>query len=624
MHSQSSQDGPIQIGDLLLDARQRSVRRGAETISLPRLSFDLLLCLARHAPAVVTMDQLLTEVWGEVVVGDETVKQRVSMLRQSLGESGGEPRYLESVRSIGYRLIPTVSMSDQETAPSSGDRWIYPALVPIFTIAAFLLIIFLSIDDPDSKPDIEPSDDAVTSWSVAVLPFEDISPDGDQAYFSDGMHEEIITRLSRIPTLAVTSRTSVLPYRAVDKSITAIATELGVNLVIEGSVRYSEEQLRITIQLIDAVADEHLWADTYDRPLRVGDIFDIQTDVAEKVAAALQIELDANAAAEEVLPTDSLVAYNNYLLGRYHVHRANSQDLKRSIGFFEAAIAEAPDFAAAHVGLGQALSFIGTNYGWLPPDEAFPRAEQEVDEALRLDPDSVAAYSLRGDILAWYRWDWAGAEDAYKTAVDKGADFDLGYILLLSALGRHDEATRMIEYAIEVFPRDRWIRSNAAWRFLSAGDPARAKIEAEMAIAIDDSYGDVYAARGWARASLEDIEGALHDLEKNLELNPQSVAAMSDLAAINYRAGNEERARQILDEILAIDVTTHSSYYSVAYVFLTLGDINSTFEWLERGYDARLRGMMFLNVQSAWDPIRDDIRFQDLIRRLDLTTPDDD
>ena len=143
-----------------------------------------------------------------------------------------------------------------------------------------------------------------------------------------------------------------------------------------------------------------MWADTYDRPLKVGDIFDIQTDVAEKVAQALEIELEADAAGE-TLPTDSLDAYNNYLLGRYHVHRGNSLDLERSIEFFEAAIAQAPDFAAAHVGLGQALSFVGTNYGWLPPGEAFPRAEREVDEALRLDPGSVDAYSLRGDILAW-------------------------------------------------------------------------------------------------------------------------------------------------------------------------------------------------------------------------------
>ena len=607
MHSQSSQEGPFQVGDLLVDPAQRRVVRGAEKISLPRLSFDLLLCLARHAPAVVTMDQLLTEVWRDVVVGDETVKQRVSMLRQSLGESSGEPLYLESVRSIGYRLIPTVGAPASGAGQSSRSRWYWPG-VAIIAIVAVLSGIFLSSDDPEEK--------AVAPWSVAVLPFEDMSPMADQAYFSDGMHEEIISQLSGNPALAVTSRTSVLPYRSADKSITEIAAELGVNLIVEGSVRFSDKQIRITIQLIDAVADEHLWASTYDRPLKISEIFDIQSDVGEQVTAALQIEL--NAVAGGMLPTDSLAAYNNYLLGRYHVHRANSLDLERSIGFFEQALAEAPDFAAAHVGLGQALTFVGTNYGWLPPDEAFPRAEREVEETLRLDPDSREAYSLRGDILTWYRWNWADAEIAYKTAIEKGGRFDLGYMMLLSVLGRHDEATSMVEEAIEAYPRDRWIRSNAAWRFLDAGNSERAILEANTAIAIDDSYGDAYASRGWSYLSLENFDRALQDFEKNAQLNSRSISALCALAVANYRAGNEETALQLLDEILEKDPSTYSAYDDVAHVFVTLGDFESTFEWLERGYNARSRGMIFLNGQSSWDPIREDARFQDLMRRLAL------
>jgi len=258
----------------------------------------------------------------------------------------------------------------------------------------------------------------------------------------------------------------------------------------------------------------------------------------------------------------------------------------------------------------------------LPPDEAFPRAEREVEETLRLDPDSREAYSLRGDILTWYRWNWADAEIAYKTALEKGARFDLGYMLLLSALGRHDEATGMIEAAIEAYPRDRWIRSNAAWRFLAAGNSERAKLEADTAIAIDDSYGDAYASRGWAYLSLEDFERALQDFEKNVQINSRSVSSPCALAIANYPTGDEAAPLQLLDEILEIDLSTHSAYDDVAHVFVTLGDFESTFEWLERGYDARSRGMIFLNGQNSWDPIRGDARFQDLMRRLALDTPE--
>jgi len=612
MSTEQPQNTPLQIGDLRLDPRQRCVWRGEEKIQLPKLSFDLLLCLARHAPAVVPMEQLLTEVWGDVVVSDETVKQRVSMLRQSLRETGDEPKYLESVRSIGYRLIPSVSAAVTVDAQASQNRWLWPAIA---AVAAVVMVIFLMSDQPDP---IVPEDE-VQHWSVAVLPFEDMSPNADQAYFSDGMHEEIITRLSYIPTLAVTSRTSVLPYRAADKSIAEIATELGVNLIIEGSVRHSDEEIRITIQLIDAVADVHLWAATYDRPLRIGEIFDIQSDVAEHVAAALRIEMQADAAAaEERLPTDSLVAYNNYLLGRYHVHRGNSRDLERSIEFFEQAVAAAPDFAAAHVGLGQALSFVGTSYGWLPPEEAFTRAEVEVSEALRLDPESIEAYSLRGDILTWYRWSWSEAEDAYKMAIEKGARIDLGYIMLLSVLGRHDEAASMMDAAIEIFPRDRWVRSNAAWRFLAAGDLERAIAEADAAIALDDSYGDVFASRGLAFLRGGNIKRALQDFETNIELNGRSVSRLSALAIAHYKAGNEEATIQLLDEILAADPSTYESYEEVARVFVTLGDFEAAFEWLERGYAARSRGMIFLNEQSSWDPVRNDSRFQDLMSRMHM------
>jgi len=561
------------------------------------------------------MDQLLTEVWGDVVVGDETVKQRVSMLRQSLRETGDEPKYLESVRSIGYRLIPSVSAADAAETQTFQNRWIWPgiALVVAFSLAMFLM---------NGNPEKETLEEESRLWSVAVLPFEDISPNADKAYFSDGMHEELITQLSHIPTLGVTSRTSVLPYRAADKSVAEIAAELDVNLIIEGSVRHSDEQIRITIQLIDATSDVHLWAETYDRPLRVSDIFAIQSDVADKVAAALQIELNT-AAAKEMLPTDSLAAYDNYLLGRYHVHRGNSLDLQRSIEFFERAISDAPDFAAAHVGLGQALTFVGTSYGWLPPDEAFTRAEQEVNEALRLDPESIEAYSLRGDILTWYRWDWAEAEKAYKLAIEKGARNDLGYIMFLSVQGRHDEARSMMEDAIEAFPRDRWVRSNAAWRFHAAGDYERAITEANAAIEIDHRYGDAFASRGWAYQSLGNTDRALQDLQRNLELTRRSVSSLSAFAIANYEAGNEEITNRLLDEILATDPATYASYEAVARVYVTLGDYESAFEWLERGYTARSRGMIFLHGQKSWDPIRDDSRFQDLMRRLNMGPVDE-
>jgi TolB-like protein/DNA-binding winged helix-turn-helix (wHTH) protein/Flp pilus assembly protein TadD len=600
------------IGDLLFDPGQRLLWRGSEKIRLPKLSYELLQSLLRHAPGIVSTDQLLTEVWGEVVVSEETVKQRVSLLRQALGDSSENPTYIESIRGVGYRLIVPISLARKKR--TSGFRFKAAVLG-----AVGLLGVGVALWNFNNGSDSDVPIDSDIPWSVAVLPFQDLSASSDKAYFSDGIHEEIISRLSSIDGLAVTSRTSVLPYRNEQKNLREIASELQVNLIIEGSVRHSGDRVRITVQLIDAASDQHLWAESYDRPLSVSELFDIQIDVAEKIANALATELivDDNDRSES-LPTDSLAAYEDYLLGRYHLWRGNAEDLRRSIGFFEAALAVDEDFVQAHVGLGQALTFAGTSYGWLAPQEAFPLADDQVEKALRLAPEFGAALSLRGDILTWYQWQWAEAEDAYQKAMTEGADIVLGYMILLSVLNRDDEAIRLTEESIRRLPRDQWIRSNAAWRFLAAGEPQRAITEASIAIGIDPSSGDAFSSRGWAYLNIGNLESALSDFERNLEVQSRSPAALSALAVARIRAGDRQEARKLLDEIITLGSDRFVPPEEIARVYAQLGDIDAAFQWLERAYETRSRGLIFLNVNSSWDPLRSDARFQEIQQKMGL------
>ncbi len=600
------------IGDLLLEPNQRLLWRGREKIQLPKLSYELLLSLARHAPGIVSTDQLLTEVWGEVVVGEETVKQRISLLRQALGESIECPAYIESIRGVGYRLVVPVSLARAKRTSTFRFKTTVLAMMGLLILS----IVVWNFDElRDSiAPDI-PND----PWSVAVLPFQDLSADSDKAYFSDGMHEEIITRLSGVDGLAVTSRTSVLPYRDVQKSLREIARELQVDLIIEGSVRHSGDRVRITVQLIDAANDDHLWAENYDRPLSVSELFDIQSDVAEQIAKALAMELtvEAEGPAEE-LPTDSLIAYNSYLLGRYHLHRGNADDLRRSIDFFEEAIAEDADFVQAHIGLGFALTFAGTSYGWLAPQEAFPLAEKQAAKALRIAPNSGAALALRGDILTWYHWNWAEAEVAYQEAMVADGDVSLGYMLLLAALNRNDEALRLTEQSIKRFPRDQWVRTNAAWRFLGAGEPQRAIVEANIAIEINDTYGDAFQIRGWANLALNNTDLALLDFARNVVIQNRSPASLAALAIANIRAGNHQEAANLLGELLALRASRFVPAEEIARVYTQLGDFDAAIHWLEQAYADRSRGLIFLNVNASWDPIRNDPRFQNLVQKLGL------
>ena len=600
------------IGDLLFDPRQRLLWRGGEKIRLPKLSYELLLSLVRHAPGIVSTDQLLTEVWAEVVVGEETVKQRISLLRQALGDSSENPVYIESIRGVGYRLIVPVSVARKTR--TTGFRF-KAAVLAVLGLLTFGLLLWNFTDGRNTGAAVTPGG----PWSVAVLPFQDLSAAADKAYFSDGIHEEIISRLSGIDGLAVTSRTSVLPYRDAQKNLREIARELQVNLIIEGSVRHSGDRVRITVQLIDAATDDHLWTDNYDRPLSVSELFDIQSDVAEQIAKALQTKLivDDMGDAQE-LPTDSLDAYNKYLLGRYHLWRGNAEDLRLSIDFFEEALAADAEFIQAHVGLGRALTMAGTSYGWLAPQEAFPLAEKQVAEALRIAPDSGEALSLQGDILTWYQWRWTDAEAAYQKAMAADEGIVLGYMLLLSALNRDAEALRLTEKLIKRYPRDQWVRSNAAWRFLGAGEPQRAIAEADIAIEINDTYGDAFASRGWANLALGNLELARIDFERNAVIQNRSPASLAALAVAKIRADDRQEANELLDEILALRASRFVPPEEIARVYTQLEDFDAAIHWLEQAFDARSRGLIFLDVNASWDPIRSDIRFQDIRQKLGL------
>lgn len=613
MSIEDNSGGRIRIGDLSIDPSQRVLWRDKEKIRLPKLSYELLMSLVRHAPGIVSTDQLLTEVWGEVVVGEETVKQRISLLRQALGDGPGEFRYIESIRGVGYRLVTPVIVDVRKTINSQASRY---AILAIAAALIAVISLWSIIDDRFSAPLFETD----SELSIAVLPFEDLSPTANRSYFSDGVHEEVITQLAKIDSLAVTSRTSVMPYRRSPMNAKQIAEELDVRLLIEGSVRYAEDRVRITVQLIDAIEDQHLWVENYDRPLSVRDLFAIQSDVALKVASALRTELKN----EEVvsiasLPTKNLVAYNNYLLGRHHLRRSNAEDLRRSIEFFEAAVATDPLFAEAYAGLGRALTFVGTSYGWMAPNEAFPLASQMIEQSLQLQPDSGNAMSVRGDILSWYDWRWDEAESAYRLAQATQAG-ELGYMLLLSILERHDEATQLAERMIARHPRDPWVRSNAAWRFLSARDPGRAIEEASIAIEIDSSFGDAFASRGWSNLALGNIAAAISDFERNVVLNNRSPAALAALAVAQAKSGESQQAQQLLDEIMLIAAEQFVPPEEVARVYVALGNNDEAIAWLESGLAARSRGMIFLQVNDSFKAIADDPRFRAILHEVDLPT----
>ena len=343
----------IGIDDLVLEPGPRRLFRDDHPIELPKLSFDLLLAMVEAAPNVVHTDDLLRAVWGEVMVSDETLTQRVKMLRDALDETGDKQRYIETVRGVGYRLKPEIASLDVEPAPQlsnrqtrrPGNRNIAIAFAVVAVLAVVLWFAGESLFGTGT--------DAPAKGSIAVLPFAAMSNGLDDGYFADGLTEEILNSLTQVPELLVTARTSAFYFKGKDLPVQDIAATLGVAHIVEGSVRRDRDQLRITAQLVRAEDGFHVWSDTFDRTSE--DIFAVQIDIAERVAAALGIVLDDALRAKMqntgLRDPEAFIAYQKgvELFDRAHGSDRILELLAEANTHFEYAIERAPEFATGYV-----------------------------------------------------------------------------------------------------------------------------------------------------------------------------------------------------------------------------------------------------------------------------------
>lgn len=603
MHASPGSDGKgrFRVLDLVVDIDRATVSRGKQVIDLPELSFRLFAVLVQHAPDAVSKDELIREVWGTVVVGDETLAQRVRLLRQALGEDSQSPRYFVSVRGRGYRLLCDVKPM-HEVANQSTARFGL-AVAAVLAIAIGTLWFF---NTPQNE-----SQDPPAMASIAVLPFADMSASQSYGHFADGMQDELLARLASINGLQVSSRTSVEPYRSSQLGIPEIAEQLQVSDIIEGGVRVDADRIRITVQLIEAETDQHLWADTYDRLLSVQNIFSIQEEVAQQIASVLQEEYaDLSAPQSVQLPTDNLAAYEAFLLGQYHTFRPTPENLEIAVSNLERATSLDPNFTEAFAVLGWSYSFLGTSYGNMRPSEAFPKARESALKAIALDSEFSYARSLYGDILTWYDWDFAAAEREYLKALEIDPLNVLSYALFMSIQQRHDEAIELIERRLQANPDEAWAHTNAAWIFLYAGQYDRAITEAQLAGNHPDArtaLGNAWLAKGDAQRAIEYFEAAVEDRGRH-------GWQLSHLALANFRAGRRAQGQALLAELEDLANKQFVSPALLASAYFAAGDADKGFASLQDAVDARMREVIFLPLWSGLDDWRDDPRYLELVQ----------
>jgi len=459
--------------------------------------------------------------------------------------------------------------------------------------------------------------------SVAVLPFVNMSPDPENAYFSDGLTDDILAQLAKIGSLRVISRTSSMRYRNTEKTIREIADELGVATVLEGSARRAGDRVRIVAQLVDAATDENMWTETYDREL--DDIFAIQTELATQIAEALKARITQGERARiEKAATRDMRAYTLYLQGRFHWNRRTRVDAERAIACFREAIQLDPAFAEAHAGLADAL-FILVQHNPPNAELLLSQAEDAARRALQLDEALAEAHASLGAI-ADQRLDWPQAEGNLRVATELNPNYATArhwYALLLAKHGRLGEALEQIQRACELDPQSFIIRKATGHVYYLAREYGRAVEELLAAMHMDPSLSsEVHLELGKALLCQGRFEEALAQFtlhgERGTKASFRTCVSEILAAFARERLGQRGALREAVERWEA-EPDTSVLYGALALGRIELGDVDPGFSWMEKAFAEQRASLVFAKVEPFMDSVRDDPRFLDLLRRLGLT-----
>jgi len=456
--------------------------------------------------------------------------------------------------------------------------------------------------------------------SIAVLPLKNLSGVPEQEYFVDGMTEALIAELVKIKALQrVISRTSVMQYKGEVKSLPEIARELNVDVIVEGSVLLVGQQVRITVQLIEAKTDKHLWAKSYERDLR--DILMLQSELARAIAREIKVmvtpeEKARMAIAGQINPE----AYQLCLKGRFFWNKRTEEGLKKAIEYFDKAIEKDPTYALAYTGMADAYNMLGS-YNLLPPQEAYQKAKEAALKALEIDETLAEAYTSLAWVKYHFDWDWFGAETDYNWAIGLNASYATAhhwYGAFLRDMGRFDEALVEIERARELDPLSLPINTSIGSLFYYARQYDQAIEQCKKALEIDSNFPWAYNILGAAHLQESLFKEAITEFQKAVTLSGGSVLYLVDLALAYGMAGNRNETLKILEGLHEQSKHKYISNYGIALIYTVLEQKDQAFEFLEKSYNERSGSLVLIKVDPRLDNLRSDPRFTALLKKMDL------
>ncbi len=610
----------FKFADVEVREREFCLVKAGEVLPVEPKTFRVLLFLLRNPQKLIAKEELLNAVWGDAAVTESSLTRTIAQLRRLLGDEVRNPRYIETVATVGYRFLRPVDVSDSlngqpepgvslvtsDAAPRlrffrSRGGWLVSAMIA----AALFVAVGLLIQRRWRT--------AEPIRSLAVIPLVNLSGDASEEYFADGMTDELITELARIPGLRVVSRTSAMQEKGLRKPLRQIAGELNVDGIVEGSVARSGDRVRITAQLVDARSDKHLWAQSFEGEL--SDVLSLQSSVAPEIALQTQIALapvaSTNIGAERRIDP---AAHDAYLRGLYFLQK---READTSVAYFQKATSMEPGYAPAFAGLANALHSEWV-IGLVPPGQAMPAALATAKRAIQIDPNSGEAYTVLGSIETDYEWNLDAAERDLERGVALSPSSSYAYLhyaIFLDAMNRPEEAVTAMRRALELDPLSFYMNRHLGTTLYVARRYDEALYHLGQAREMEPGKADFVDL--WVSAIYE--KQGKRDEAVNADLSGLRITRpkinIDRLHSVYQRDGWKAYWLARI-EVMQPYAKEHCAAYDLGVSYLRTGNRDRAFPLFVQAVNERCQMMTWLKVDPMLDDIRTDKRYSALLRRV--------
>jgi TolB-like protein/DNA-binding winged helix-turn-helix (wHTH) protein len=645
-----SSGGPIsgeklQFGDdFELDLLAYELRRSGQPLKLEHIPMELLRLLLENSGQLVTRNQIVDRIWGEEVFvdTDNSINGAVRKVRHVLEDDSERPRFVQTVTGMGYRFIAPVQarggstedLTPDEPTAAGGEGDLDQSAVDstatrqrsglrLWTVLGIAVIVAVIAGSYVRwfRP-LRGSQAFAGRTVLAVLPFENLTGDSSQDYFSDGLTEEMISQVGNLDPkrLGVIARTSVMHYKNSSTPLEQIGRELGVQYLLEGGVRRDSEHIRITAQLIRVNDQTNVWARTYDRELK--GLLVVQGEIAREIADEIQLTLGdhkpVTAGAQSPLSSHAYEAYDLYLKGQYFLNKRTIPGFQQAIEYFQQATAKDPNYARAYAGLADSYALL-TGYSGAPSIQYMPQARAAALRALQIDDTLPEAHTALALIVQNYDWDWQTAEKEYRRAIELNPNYATAhqwYAEHLMWRGKFDDALRESERARQLDPLSLIIAADDGAILYNSRQYDRAIEKWRAVLEMDPDFPRAQLITA-AYVEKTMFAQALADIERGRR--PVGRPSYWALRAYVYgRSQREPQSQHALRELERFSRQHQIDPGILAWAYAGIGNKNQAFAWLEKAYDQHSNALTGLKVDPAYDPVRSDPRFQDLLGRVGL------